>query len=208
MLNSTDENSPQIERERNEVIVELDNEAQLKREVIQKLLEPCDRKTYGKRLKEAAEKLGKSKRTVQRLVKKWQEEGLAGLIQTKRSDEGSHRINNELEQFIIKTYLDGNKGSKRITPKQVFLRTTVKAEELGIKAPSHMTVYRVLKPLRDKKKQIKSIRSPGWRGSHLSVKTRAGQDLSVEYSNHVWQCDHTLADVLLVDKYGELLGRP
>ena len=71
-----------------------------------------------------------------------------------------------------------------------------------------MTVYRVLKPLIDKNKQAKSIRSPGWRGTQLSVKTRAGQDLSVEYSNHVWQCDHTRADVLLVDKYGELLGRP
>jgi putative transposase len=71
-----------------------------------------------------------------------------------------------------------------------------------------MTVYRVLQPLVDKKKQAKSIRSPGWRGTNLSVKTRAGQDLSVEYSNHVWQCDHTRADVLLVDKYGKLLGRP
>ncbi len=68
--------------------------------------------------------------------------------------------------------------------------------------------YRVLKPLIDKKKQAKSIRSPGWRGTQLSVKTRAGQHLSVEYSNHVWQCDHTRADILLVDKYGELLGRP
>jgi putative transposase len=46
-----------------------DEEAQLKLEMIQTLLEPCDRATYGKRLKEAAEKLGKSKRTVQRLVK-------------------------------------------------------------------------------------------------------------------------------------------
>ncbi len=99
-------------------------------------------------------------------------------------------------------------AGKRITPKQVFLKTTVKAEELGIKAPSHMTVYRVLKPLIDKKKQTKNIRSPGWRGTQLSVKTRAGKDLSVEYSNHVWQCDHTRADVLLVDKYGELLSRP
>lgn len=104
---------------------------------------------------------------------------------------------------------DGNKGSKRITPKQVFLRTKAKAKELGVKALSHMTVYRVLKPLIDKKKQTKSIRSPGWRGgTQLSVKTRLGQDLSVEYSNHVWQCDHTRADVLLVDKYGELLSRP
>lgn len=32
--------------------------------------------------------------------------------------------------------------------------------------------------------------------------------MSVEYSNHVWQCDHTRADVLLVDKYGDILGRP
>lgn len=208
MPNSTDENSPKLARETNEVVTELDNEAQLKMEVIQTLLEPCDRATYGKRLREAAEKLGKSKRTVQRLVKKWEEEGLAGLTQTKRSDKGSHRINNELEKFILKTYQDGNKGSKRITPKQVFLRTKAKAIELGVKAPSHMTVYRVLQPLIDKKKQARSIRSPGWRGTQLSVKTRAGQDLSVEYSNHIWQCDHTRVDVLLVDKYGELLARP
>ena len=167
-----------------------------------------DRATYGKRLKEAADKLGKSKRTVQRLVKKWEESGLAGLTQTKRSDKGNHRINNELQQFILKTYKDGNTGSKRITPKQVFLRTKTKAEELGIQAPSHMTVYRMLNPLIEKKEKAKSIRSPGWRGTQLSVKTRAGQDLSVEYSNHVWQCDHTRVDVLLVDKYGELLSRP
>nr|MDJ0572551.1 Mu transposase C-terminal domain-containing protein [Pleurocapsa sp. MO_192.B19] len=208
MLDSIEDKNSPIEQETNEVVTELDEEAQRKLEVIQTLLEPCDRKTYGKRLGEAAEKLGKSKRTVQRLVKKWEEEGLAGLTQTKRADKGSHRINDELEKFILKTYQNGNKGSKRITPKQVYLRTKIKAQELGVKAPSHMTVYRVLKPLIDKKKQAKSIRSPGWRGTQLSVKTRAGQDLSVEYSNHVWQCDHTRADVLLVDKYGKLLSRP
>jgi putative transposase len=212
MLNSIkksieEKNSP-TEQETNEIVAELDEEAQLKLEAIQILLKPCDRATYGKRLKEAAEKLGKSKRTVQRLVNKWEKEGLAGLTQTKRADKGSHRIDNELEKFILKTYQDGNKGSKRITRKQVYLRTKVKANALGVKAPSHMTVYRVLQPLIDKKEQAKNIRSPGWRGTQLSVKTRAGQDLSVEYSNHVWQCDHTRADVLLVDKYGDLLSRP
>ena len=133
---------------------------------------------------------------------------MEGLTQTLRADKGNHRINEDLEKFILNTYQTGNKGSKRITRKQVYLRTKNKAQELGLKAPSHMTVYRVLQPLIDKKEQAKSIRSPGWRGTQLSVKTRAGQDLSVEYSNHVWQCDHTRADVLLVDKYGELLGRP
>jgi len=42
----------------------------------------------------------------------------------------------------------------------------------------------------------------------LSVKTRDGSDLAVEYSNQVWQCDHTRADLLLVDQHGEILGRP
>lgn len=208
MADDIENKNLRIEPEINEVVTELDREGRLKLEVIQTLVEPCDRITYGKKLQEAADKLGKSKRTVQRLVKKWQEEGLAALTQTKRADKGSHRIDDELEKFILKTYRDGNKGSKRITPKQVYLRTKLKAQELGVKVPSHMTVYRVLKPLIDKKKQAKSIRSPGWRGTQLSVKTRSGQDLSVEYSNHVWQCDHTRADILLVDKYGELLGRP
>jgi putative transposase len=95
-----------------------------------------------------------------------------------------------------------------MTPKQVFLRVQAKAHELGVKSPSHMTVYRILNPLIEKQEKAKSIRSPGWRGSRLSVKTRDGADLAVEYSNQVWQCDHTLADLLLVDQHGEILGRP
>ena len=205
MANTIENKNSIIGTEFNEVISELDEEGRLKLEVIQTLLEPCDRITYGKKLKAAAEKLDKSKRTVQRLVKKWEEDGLSGLAQTKRADKGSHRIDGELEKFILKTYENGNKGSKRITRKQVYLRTKIKAQELGLKAPSHMTVYRVLKPLIERKEQAKSIRSPGWRGTQLSVKTRAGQDLSVEYSNHVWQCDHTRADVGVASKRDDVI---
>ena len=95
-----------------------------------------------------------------------------------------------------------------MTPKQVFRRVPAKAHELGVKAPSHMTVYRILNPLIEKPERVKSIRSPGWRGSRLSVKTRDGKDLAVEYSNQVWQCDRTRVDLLLVDQHGEILGRP
>jgi putative transposase len=41
--------------------------------MIQMLLEPCDRRTYGQRLLETAEKLNVAKRTVQRLVQKCEE---------------------------------------------------------------------------------------------------------------------------------------
>lgn len=95
-----------------------------------------------------------------------------------------------------------------MTRQQVAVRVKARADELGVKPPSHMTVYRILEPVIEKQEKAKSIRSPGWRGSRLSVKTRDGNDLTVEYSNQVWQCDHTRVDVLLVDQHGEILGRP
>jgi putative transposase len=56
-------------------------------------------------------------------------------------------------------------------------------------------------------KNGKSVRSPGWREDRLSVKTRTGNDLAVEYSHQVWQCDHTWVDVLVVDVEGDIIGR-
>ena len=38
--------------------------------------------------------------------------------------------------------------------------------------------------------------------------TREGIELAIEWSNQVWQCDHTKIDVLVVDQSGEVLGRP
>lgn len=206
--------APSLEEENSEVeafevIGELPLEARLKQEIIQSLLEPCDRITYGQRQREAAQKLGVSVRTVRRLVKKWEEKGLEALTQTTRTDKGKHRIDEEWQEFIIKTYKEGNKGSKRITPKQVAVRVQARAAQLGEeKYPSYRTVYRVLEAIIEQQEQTQNIRSRGWRGSRLSVKTRMGQDLSVEYSNHVWQCDHTRADVLLVDRHSAILGRP
>jgi len=87
-------------------------------EVIQSLLEAGDcprgsaegnRTTYAQRLKEAAEKLGKSVRTVRRLIDKWEKEGLIGLTQTERNDKGKHRVDENWQEFILKTYKEGNK---------------------------------------------------------------------------------------------------
>lgn len=198
-----------LESETSEIVTELSYEERRVLEVIQGLLEPCDRKTYGERQREAAAKLGKSVRTIRRLVKKWEEQGLAALQTTTRVDKGRHRIDSDWQKFIINTYKEGNKGSKRISPLQVSMRVKVKASELGQKEyPSYRTVYRVLQSVIEQQEQKAKVRSRGWRGSRLSVKTREGKDLSVEYSNHVWQCDHTLVDLLLVDRHGEIVGRP
>jgi putative transposase len=167
-------------KERNKIASELPIFAKVKLEVIQSLIEPCDRSTYGQRLREGAQKLGISVRSVQRLFKKYQEEGLAALTSTNRADKGTHRIGEFWQDFIIKTYKEGNKGSKRITPKQVALKVQAKASEIQEdNPPSYKTVLRVLKPILEKQEKAKSIRSPGWRGSTLSVKTRDGDDLEI-----------------------------
>lgn len=195
--------------DRHEIVTELSDEMKLKLEIVESLMEKCDRKTYTKKLKKAAKKLGKSKRTVQRLVKKWEEEGIAGLKSTERNDKGQHRISPWWQDFIINTFREGNKGSRKMSRQQVAVRVKNKARELGEKKyPNYRTVYRVLQPIIDAQESKPKIRSVGWRGSSLSVKTRNGNYIDVEYSNHVWQCDHTKVDILLVDKFGELVDRP
>lgn len=119
--------------ETNVIVGELSDEALLKMEVIQSLLENSDRTTYTQRLQQAAEKLGKSVRTVRRLVDRWEQEGLAGLAQNQRADKGKHRVDENWQEFVLKTYKEGNKGSKRMTRQQVFIRVKARADELGIK---------------------------------------------------------------------------
>nr|WP_216595572.1 helix-turn-helix domain-containing protein [Myxosarcina sp. GI1] len=188
---------------------EFDEEIKRKMEIIESLMEPCNRKTYSKKLKKAAKKLGKSKKTVQRLVQRWKEEGIAGLKTGERNDKGQHRISQEWQDFIFNTFREGNKGSRKMSRKQVAVRVKNKAQELGVKKyPNCRTVYRVLQPLIEARESKPKIRSVGWRGSSLSVKTRDGNYIGVEYSNHVWQCDHTKVDILLVDKFGDLVDRP
>jgi putative transposase len=174
---------------------------------IQVLLQYEGSREYGRKQQELAEELGISQRSVQRMIKAWREEGLQGLMVRPRRDRGEVRIGEDWQQYIVKTYKEGNRGSCQMSPLQVAVRVKVRAQELGeTEYPSHMTVYRLLKPLIEKGHQTK--RSIGWKGSRLMLKTREGLEIAVEWSNQVWQCDHTLVDVLVVGQAGEKLGRP
>lgn len=187
----------------------LTSQVKQRMDVIQSLTEPCDRKTYAIRKKEAAQKLGVSIRQVERLLKKWREERLVGLTTT-RSDKGKYRIDQEWIDFIIDTFKKGNEGSKRMTRHQVFLRVKGRAKQLNLNKgeyPSYQSVYRILDEYIEQKQRKLKARSPGMLGERLTHMTRDGRELEVECSNDVWQCDHTRLDVRLVDEYG-VLDRP
>ncbi|MEA5499173.1 Mu transposase C-terminal domain-containing protein [Limnoraphis robusta Tam1] len=213
-LSSISEEVPEVtepshQTEGYEIVTELSSEAKLKMECVQNILSAPNRKIRGERVKEAAAKLGKTVRTIQYLLKDYNEKGISAITVTERSDKGEYRISPQWQDFIIKTYKDGNKQGRKMTPAQVAIRVAAEADRQGLtEFPSRMSVYRVLNPIIEKKQKKQKIRNIGWTGSTLSHKTRAGSTIEVKYSNHVWQCDHTPLDIMLVDRYGKPLSRP
>ncbi|WAS06662.1 helix-turn-helix domain-containing protein [Gloeomargaritales cyanobacterium VI4D9] len=95
-------------------------------------MEPCDKVTYGQRLRETAERLGKSVRTVQRWMQRWQNDGLDGFVSTQRADKGQFRLTKDWQDFILKTFQQGNRG----TPQQGASQTHGSASATETPKPS------------------------------------------------------------------------
>jgi hypothetical protein len=95
--------SPTVDRlhlRQQTIVTELSSEGQVKLEVMQSLLEPCDRVTSGQRLRDGAQKLDISVRSVQRLFKKYQEQGLVALITTERAVRAASAI---VERWLLRS---------------------------------------------------------------------------------------------------------
>jgi putative transposase len=177
-------------------------EVQQRIAVIQQVMAVRGTEHHAKVQCQAAKKLGLSVRSLRRLMRTWQEQGIAGLTRQSRSDQGSSRSSADWQTFILKTYRDGNRGSRSMTPAQVALRVRARAQELGVEDyPKRTTVYRMLQPQIEKQQAKRSL---GWRGDRLLITTREGIELAIEWSHQVWQCDHSKIDVLVVDQSGEV----
>ena len=174
--------------------------------IIQQLMAARGTKPYRQVQRQGARSLGMSVRSLRRLVKAWQELGVAGLSRQVRSDQGRIKASQAWQDFIVKTYKDGNRGSRQMSPAQVVVQVQARAQTLGVKDyPGRTTVYRILRPHIENVQQKRAL---GWRQDRLTLHTREGLAIAIEWSNQVWQVDHTRADVLVVDQFGEWLGRP
>lgn len=168
--------------------------------------------------KQAAKELGLHESSIYRLKSQYKKKGIEGLKRQDRSDKGDRRVSEEWQEYIIKTYRQGNRGTRQMSRSQVAKLVESHAAELGEPTyPSRRSVYRILADeIAQKEKQQKKrqrltpslTRTLGWQGEQHQITTRAGTKIDIEYSNQVWQCDHTQADILVVDTHGEVLGRP
>ena len=203
----------EVELKEYTIFSELSHTDKLKMELIERIRHASDRQTKTKLIREAADKLEKSTRTIRRMISKVEDEGLSALATTVRSDKGQLRISPEWQEKIIKLYKQKrrqlNKKNKdknlEVNCFQIWKLIEAEAKLSGLKDgefPSHVTVYKVLEPFLNKKK----LRHPG-QGLKQFIQTTGGQ-LEITHSNHIFQCDHTDSDVLLVDMDGNEIGRP
>ena len=157
------------------------------------------RESYQAEQVKAAEELGISVSSLYRLLCVYRLEGVEGLVRRERSDAGVRRVSGEWEDFIVQTYRDGNKGSRVLTRAQVARMVASRAHDKGLESyPSRRSVYRILESeIKAQERRSKRHRI-GWQGEELRVITKEGIEIDVEYSNQVWLCDHTPADLLVL----------
>ena len=178
-------------------------------EVLQRLKQYEGSDQYREEQEKAAQELEIDIRSLYRLINQYREQGIEGLERKERSDRGQNKISEDWQSYIIQTYRKGNRGMRQTSRSEVAKLVKTRAEEQGQKDyPSRRTVYRTLEPEIKKREQKQKKRAIGWSGEMLKITTREGIELEIEYSNQVWQCDHTPADILVVDGEGEIVGRP
>jgi putative transposase len=181
-----------------------------RRLILLQRLKSCEGKPeYGHERLNVCQELGISMRSLFRYIRQYREEGMEGIVRRDRLDRGQAKVSEEWQSFIEKTYRDGNRGMRTISPSQIATIVKSRAQELGeTKYPSRATIYRILETEIERRSQKQKSHAIGWQGDRLQIITREGIELDVKYSNQVWQCDHTPADILVLDREGEILGRP
>ncbi|WP_459195147.1 transposase [Nostoc sp. FACHB-892] len=177
---------------------------------------------------DAAKALGKSSRTIKRMVENVEQVGVATLA-VGRKDKGQYRISQHWHDFIVSLHKWGNREGSRINHNQIFgylKALAFKGEELQHKKydekfkeysqvrkdliagkyPSHVTVYKLINSYLEEKNT--KIRHPGSPIEGQIIQTTEGI-LEITHSNQIWQIDHTKLDILLIDEeYKQVIGRP
>ena len=204
---------------------ELDSETEQKLNAIEPILQASNKQQRTQAILQAAETLGKSPRTIRRMINKIAHEGV-GTITAGRQDKGQYRISQQWRDFILKLYKWGKKEGARPNRSQIYnalmalaaqgerLRTDIKKKDgfakllkpypdvledlIKGKYPSHVTVYKVINNELDRKKKSSS-RHPGADIDHQIVQT-IDENLQITHSNQIWQADHTKLDVFIIEK--------
>lgn len=134
-----------------------------------------------------------SKRTLQRWLRRYRVEGLSGLGRSPRSDRGKVHMPDHLIAFVRELTI------KRPRPPISAIHRKVAALAIaeGRQAPSYSSVARIADSVPESR--IAAKNDPAiYRDHHELVHRR-----EASASNEMWQADHTVLDILVLDDAGK-----
>jgi len=146
---------------------------------------------HGVGLTESAQLSGVPVRTLQRWVARYRGRGLSGLARQRRSDAGCRRLDPDLVMAIEGLAL----GKPRLSAAAIHRRLVVRAQ--GWPRPSYATVYAIVRSLDPALVTLAHEGTAAWRDRFEIIHRHRAKR-----PNAVWQADHTLLDILVLDASG------
>ena len=149
-------------------------------------------------LAEAARHAGIAARTAQRWLSRYRAKGLAGLVRPVRRDAGNRKLSADFTRVI-----EGMALRKPRPSATAIHRQAVKiASEQNIAAPSYATVHAIIHSLDPALTTLAQEGPTAFRNRYELIHRHRA-----EKPNALWQADHTMLDILIVDANGKL-ARP
>ena len=145
-------------------------------------------------LRRAAQQGGVALRTAERWLARYRESGLAGLTRHVRSDAATHHLPDDLVALIEGMGLK----KPRASAATIHRRINKVANAQGWEIPSYSTVYAILADLNPAMVTLAHEGAAAFRNRYEIIHRHRA-----EGSNAIWQADHTMLDLLIVDEKGK-----
>lgn len=135
-----------------------------------------------------------SLRTLQRWVQRYRDQGLVGLARKPRADQGQHRLHDELRLVIEGLILQKPAPSLASVQRKV----TQIALAQGWAVPSYGTIRNIMLQLDEAMRVLAQQGSKAYREAFDLLHQRGAT-----LPNEIWQADHTLLKIFLVNSLGQ-----
>ncbi len=132
-------------------------------------------------------------RTIRHWVKQYRSEGLIGLVRKTRADKGERKVSQELQQLVEGLALK----KPALSIASIHRKVKKVAAQLKEPCPSYTSVYEIVTQLEP---SLVTLAHEGT--SEYKNKFDLIHRTEADKPNAIWQVDHTLFDVLILDNKG------
>ena len=148
------------------------------------ILEPYFKKL--KSVRAVSESAKVPNRTLYNWISRYQNDGLAGLIDKTRKDKNRIKIDEGTIKFVQNEYFS-NRG---ISIASIHRKTKQWCNNNTLSEPSYYQVYNIIKRIPENLKAYSNMNSKNYAEKYDGIYTR-----ECERPNEIWQADHTMLDI-------------